>query len=70
MANVLQVDDARCEGHGKCYRVAPDHFRPIDDHGHAGAVGGPVDPLDTAAVAKGDFAIKACPEEALSWQTV
>jgi ferredoxin len=67
--NVLHVDPARCEGHGKCYRVAPDHFRAVDDHGHAEALGTRVDPQDRATVAKGDFAIKACPEEALSWQS-
>jgi ferredoxin len=29
----VRVDDAACEGHGRCYALAPDVFE-ADDHGH------------------------------------
>ena len=30
------IDPARCQGHGRCYDLAPDVFEP-DDRGHATA---------------------------------
>jgi ferredoxin len=29
----VRVDDALCQGHGRCYVLAPDVFES-DDHGH------------------------------------
>jgi ferredoxin len=64
---IVAVDQSCCEGHGKCYLVAPDLMRPQDDVGHAEFFAEPIDPSDTARIAQGDAAIQACPEQALSW---
>lgn len=59
----IKVDLALCQGHGRCYGVAPQLFSPIDDDGHAAYVGGDIERGDAA----GDIAIGSCPEQALSW---
>jgi ferredoxin len=61
------VDLNRCEGHGRCYAIAPDLLRPMDDHGHSEFYGAPIDPTDVELVALAERAIQSCPEEALSW---
>jgi ferredoxin len=66
---VIEVDLTRCEGHGKCYRIAPELFDPFDDHGHAAWIGEPIDQADKKGVALGDRVILECPESALSWST-
>jgi ferredoxin len=65
--DVVSVDQSLCEGHGKCYLVAPDLFRPMDDLGHAEFHGAAIDPSDGARVAEANGAIDACPAMALSW---
>jgi ferredoxin len=65
---VIAVDPSRCEGHGKCYRVAPDLLRPKDDHGHAEVVVDVIAPDDGDKIAQAGAAINRCPEEALSWK--
>jgi ferredoxin len=67
---VIHVDPAFCEGHGKCYRVAPDLLRPKDDHGHAEVIVDAIADDDTAKIAQADAAINRCPEEALSWKSL
>jgi ferredoxin len=60
----ISVDVDRCEGHGRCYDLAPQLFAP-DDEGHATLVdpSGEVAPdLESAAAA----AVRNCPEVALS----
>jgi len=56
------VDLARCQGHGRCYDLAPDVFEP-DDRGHVEvAVRGDLPPvLRTDA----EIAVGNCPESAL-----
>lgn len=61
------VDLERCEGHGRCYAIAPDLLQPRDDHGHAEFVASGVDPADEALFERADRAVQSCPEEALSW---
>jgi ferredoxin len=56
------VDRARCQGHGRCYDLAPDVFEP-DDRGRVGlAVTGELPPgLESDA----RIGVLNCPESAL-----
>jgi ferredoxin len=63
----IHVDLNRCEGHGRCYAVAPDLFGPIDDHGHSEFLGPPIDITNAALFERAERAVQSCPEEALSW---
>lgn len=59
----VQVDEERCEGHGRCYALAPTVFEP-DDIGYAQVLGdGTVDP---ASEEKARLAVANCPEQAIS----
>lgn len=60
----LIIDATRCEGHGRCYDLAPDVLRP-DELGHAALVrlGGEVAPDDEASA---EAAVRNCPERALT----
>jgi ferredoxin len=60
----INVDLSLCQGHGRCYGVAPKLFRPIDDDGHAEFY--PVD-IDQSDLELGERAVVSCPEQALSW---
>lgn len=62
----VHVDLDRCQGHGKCYMVAPEMFDFADEHGRAQFVGEPIDPEDATRMEDADRAIQACPESALS----
>lgn len=62
----VKVDLERCVGHGKCYLVAPEVFRPGDDVGHAAIIPEGIDPADDDLMARLDNAIAGCPEDALS----
>jgi ferredoxin len=65
---IISVDESRCQGHGKCYGLAPDLLEPGDDLGRAMVITGPIDSSDTNKVSQADAAIRACPEMALSWK--
>lgn len=59
----VSIDDERCEGHGRCYAIAPQVFAP-DDLGNAQVVGdGTVAPEheETARLA-----VANCPEQAIT----
>lgn len=58
----VRVDDERCEGHGRCYAVAPQLFEP-DDIGNAVVIGDGEVPDDLAHVAR--LAAENCPERAV-----
>jgi ferredoxin len=59
----VHVDAERCEGHGRCYALAPELFTP-DDIGNAEVVGdGTVDP---ALEHKARLAFENCPERAIT----
>jgi ferredoxin len=64
----IHVDLDRCEGHGRCYAIAPDLLEPFDDHGHSQFIGSPIDPSDAELFNRADRAVQSCPEEALSWK--
>jgi ferredoxin len=58
----VHVDAERCQGHGRCYALAPDLFEP-DDLGNGSEVGDgsvPPDRQDTARLA-----VANCPEQAI-----
>jgi ferredoxin len=59
----VRVDEDRCEGHGRCYALAPELFVP-DDIGNSHEVGD-----GTVAVAmehKARLAVANCPEHAIT----
>jgi ferredoxin len=63
---MIKVDRTRCQGHGRCYAVAPGLFRPIDDDGHTEFTGD-FPEAGPERTELGEKAIRSCPELALSW---
>ena len=71
----VHVDEDKCEGHGRCYALAPEIFDCDDDgHGevrdeHRGTDGGPFrsGDLDDAAMARAKSAVDNCPEAAITF---
>ncbi len=59
----VQVDDERCEGHGRCYALASELFEP-DDIGNGRVVGDGIVPPDLHDRAR--LAAANCPEHAIS----
>ena len=59
----VHVDDDRCEGHGRCYALAPELFEP-DDIGNGLAVGDGIVPADLEERAR--LAAANCPEHAIT----
>ena len=58
----VHVDPQRCQGHNRCYAIAPELFE-IDDLGNSRAKGdGTVPP---ALEEKARLAVKNCPEHAV-----
>jgi len=64
----IEVDYTLCQGHGRCYLLAPELFDSKDDEGHAAYLGGPIDEGDAARIAVAEKAIENCPEYALAWR--
>ncbi len=58
----LSIDPAKCQGHGRCALIAPDHF-DIDDTGYGVVLGGGVDDGDQTDI---DEAVLSCPEHAIA----
>ena len=59
----VHVDEERCEGHGRCYALAPNLFEP-DDIGNGHAVGdGTVAPEEQD---RARLAAANCPEQAIT----
>lgn len=59
----VRIDEERCEGHGRCYALAPSVFEP-DDIGNAETVGdGTVAPGDED---RARLAAANCPEQAIT----
>lgn len=58
----VRVDDARCQGHGRCYALAPDLFES-DDLGNAVVCGNGTVPAGREADAQ--LAADNCPEFAI-----
>lgn len=57
------VDPERCQGHARCYAVAPELF-DLDDLGNAHEAGDGLVPPSLEAKAR--LAVANCPEEAVS----
>jgi len=58
----VRVDGERCQGHNRCYAIAPDLF-DVDDLGYAHELnGGNVAPEHEAAAR---LAVANCPEQAI-----
>lgn len=57
------VDQERCQGHARCYSLAPDLFN-IDDYGQSAVVGDGTVPPGREESAR--LAIANCPEQAVS----
>lgn len=62
----VEVDEAFCVGHGKCYLVDPELMEPRDDLGHARYVGGPIDDTDAMLLRRAGVVVDSCPEQALT----
>jgi ferredoxin len=60
----LLIDVDRCEGHGRCYDLAPELFRP-DDEGHAELVE-PAGEVPASHETSALAAVRNCPERALT----
>lgn len=59
----VSVDMTRCQGHACCYEFAPELFT-VDDSGYSTIGTGKLVPPGQEEKAR--FAIKSCPERALS----
>jgi ferredoxin len=58
----VQIDTERCQGHGRCYDLAPDLFGE-DDEGYGRVLGDGVVPPGGANNAR--LAVLNCPEHAV-----
>jgi ferredoxin len=59
----VQIDSERCQGHGRCYDLAPKLFA-ADDEGYGQVIGGGALPDDERAAAR--LAESNCPEAAVA----
>jgi ferredoxin len=59
----IEVNQDACEGHNRCYSLAPELF-DVDDYGTASALNGGVVPEGLED--KAHLAIANCPEHAIS----
>ena len=57
------VDSEKCEGHNRCYSLAPDLFE-VDDYGYATAAGDGTVPEGMED--KAQLAVDNCPEFAIT----
>ena len=59
----VQIDSDKCQGHGRCYDLAPDVFTD-DEEGNGKVIGdGTVEPANAEAAR---LAVANCPETAIS----
>ena len=58
----VHVDQSKCQGHGRCYAIAPELFEP-DDLGNAHEVGDGEVPAGLEK--KAGLAVNNCPEFAI-----
>jgi ferredoxin len=58
----LHIDSERCQGHGRCYDLAPDLFGD-DDEGFGTVLGDGVVPAGSEREAR--LAVANCPERAI-----
>ena len=58
----IRVDPDKCQGHARCYGLAPEIF-DVDDYGQASVI---VDEVPSELEDKARLAIANCPEYAIS----
>ena len=58
----VQIDPGLCQGHGRCYDLAPDLFG-ADDEGYGQVLGDGV--VSQEAKHDADLAVLNCPEQAI-----
>ena len=58
----VSIDSALCQGHNRCYSIAPELFE-IDNYGNSRAKGDGVVPAELEEKAR--LAVKNCPEHAV-----
>ncbi len=61
-ADTVNIDFGLCQGHGRCYEIAPDVFE--DDERGYGSVRTPLVAADQRDVV--EAALRACPEHAIT----
>jgi ferredoxin len=59
----VQVDQTKCQGHNRCYSLAPELF-DVDDYGISSAIGDGVVPPELEEKAR--RAVANCPEYAIT----
>lgn len=59
----VRVDQGKCQGHNRCYSIAPELF-DVDDYGIASAVGDGIVPPELEEKAR--RAVANCPEYAIT----
>jgi ferredoxin len=59
----VHVDPERCQGHNRCYAIAPELF-DVDDEGNAHELNDGVVPVELEEKAR--LAVANCPEYAIS----
>ena len=57
----IELDRSACQGHGRCYALAPELF-DADDQGHCVVL---VEVVDAAQADRARQAVNNCPEEAI-----
>ena len=63
----VRVESSRCQGHNRCYAIAPELFE-VDEYGNARACGDGSVP--DALLDKARLAVKNCPEHAVRLEPV
>ena len=64
MTKKVKVDSEKCQGHNRCYAMAPGMFK-VDEYGYATPRGdGALN--DQAAIELAQRAVENCPERAIS----
>ncbi len=58
----VSIDPQRCQGHGRCYSVAPEVFA-ADDDGFGSVLADPVPPAEED---RARLAARNCPEDAVA----
>jgi ferredoxin len=58
----VTVDQQKCQGHNRCYALAPELF-DVDDYGIAHAIGNGIVPAGLEE--KAQLAVRNCPEYAI-----
>jgi len=58
----VRIDRDRCQGHGRCYGLAPDLFEP-DDLGDGYVIG--TGDVSADRLAQAQLAVDSCPEQAV-----